>query len=182
MLSRTRRHLRAGALALLAVASAAPAAAVGEQALARIKGRDGRELGVVRLLETTAGVLLFAKLSGLSQGPHGFHFHETGNCTGDFSSAGGIYNPLEARHGLLNAEGPMVGDLPNLVASESGTVEVELLSPFVTLSTDTEEPLLDADGAALVVFERPDDYATDPDGAAGARIGCGVVIGAAAHQ
>jgi len=34
--------------------------------------------------------------------------------------------------------------------------------------------MFDADGAALVVHARPDDYRTDPSGNSGARIGCGV--------
>ena len=58
----------------------------------------------------------------------------------------------------------MAGDLPNIFASASGDVEAELLSPFVTLSPDTEEQLLDADGTSIVIFEKADDYLTDPGG------------------
>jgi Cu-Zn family superoxide dismutase len=36
--------------------------------------------------------------------------------------------------------------------------------------------LLDADGSALVVHERPDDMRTDPAGDSGARIACGVIV------
>jgi Cu-Zn family superoxide dismutase len=35
--------------------------------------------------------------------------------------------------------------------------------------------LLDGDGAAVVIHEGPDDYKTDPAGAAGDRIACGVL-------
>ena len=35
-------------------------------------------------------------------------------------------------------------------------------------------PMLDADGAALVIHAAPDDYRTDPSGNSGARIACGV--------
>jgi Cu-Zn family superoxide dismutase len=52
---------------------------------------------------------------------------------------------------------------------------VELISPFVTLSRDSEETLFDSDGSALVVRERADDYRSQPDGNAGARIACGVI-------
>jgi Cu-Zn family superoxide dismutase len=34
---------------------------------------------------------------------------------------------------------------------------------------------LDEDGAALVVHEGADDYTTDPAGAAGPRIACGII-------
>lgn len=152
-----------------------PALAVGEKALADIKGRDGKELGKIRVIETTAGVLIKVKLAGLKPGAHGFQLHETGKCDGDFASAGKILNPLGARHGFLHEEGPMVGNLPNLFASASGEVEVELLSPFVTLSKDSEESLFDADGTAFVIFDGEDDYKSEPEGSAGARIACGVV-------
>ena len=37
-------------------------------------------------------------------------------------------------------------------------------------------PLLDADGAALVVHAGPDDLMTDPAGNSGGRIACGVFV------
>jgi len=152
-----------------------PAAALGEQVTVVIKGHDGKDLGTARLVETLAGVIISVKLKGLAPGPHGFHLHETGKCEGDFTSAGGIYNPLGAKHGFLNEEGPMAGDLTNLVAGADGTVESELLSPFVTLNKAAEESLYDADGASLVVFERGDDYQSEPEGNAGQRVGCGTL-------
>jgi len=154
---------------------AAPASALREKAVAEIKGRDGKDLGTVTIIETMAGVLLNVKLKGLPPGVHGFHVHETGKCEGDFSSAGGIYNPLGAKHGFLNDEGPMVGDLNNLIVGAGGEVEVELVSPFVTLNTAAEESLFDADGSALVIFERADDHQSEPEGNAGQRIACGIV-------
>lgn len=152
-----------------------PVWALGERATADVKGRDGKELGTIGIVETMAGVLLTVKLKGLTPGPHGFHIHETGKCEGDFKSAGGIYNPLGAKHGFLNEEGPMIGDLNNLVAGPGGEVDAELLSPFVTLNKAAEESLFDADGAAVVIFEKADDHQSDPEGNAGQRIGCGVV-------
>ena len=55
------------------------------------------------------------------------------------------------------------------------SVVAEVLSPFLTLSTEAEESLFDADGAAVVVQEKADDYEAEPDGGAGARIACGVI-------
>ena len=151
------------------------AIALGTRANVDIKSREGRDLGRVKIVETTAGVLIKLKLRGLPPGPHGFHIHAVGKCEGDFESAGPILNPLGAKHGFLNEEGPMAGDLPNLFVAANGEVEVEILSPFVTLHKDSEDSLLDGDGASLVIFERADDYMTEPYGNAGARIACGVL-------
>jgi superoxide dismutase, Cu-Zn family len=164
----------AGAL-LLALSSATPACAVGEKAHADVKSRDGKELGKIRIVETTAGVLIRVKLKGLTPGSHGFHITGTGKCEGDFESAGAIYNPLGAKHGFLNAEGPMAGDLPNLVVPASGEIEMDLVSAFVTLNKESEDSLLDNDGAAFIIHEKPDDYKVDPDGSSGARVACGVI-------
>lgn len=165
-------------LVLAATASmGSNAHAVGEKAYADMHSRDGRELGRIRLHETTAGVLISMKLKGLPGGSHGFHIHESGKCEGDFESAGGILNPLGAKHGYLNDEGPMMGDLPNLFVPSSGEIEIDLISPFATMAKDAEDTLIDNDGAAFVIFERADDYTTDPHGNAGARIACGVISG-----
>ena len=147
----------------------------GEKAHAEVKSRDGKDLGRIRIVETTAGVLIRVKLKGLTPGVHGFHIAGFGKCEGDFESAGAIYNPLGAKHGFLNAEGPMAGDLPNLVIPASGEVEMDLVSAFVTLNKESEDSLVDNDGAAFVIHEKPDDYKTDPFGNAGPRIGCGVI-------
>lgn len=149
--------------------------AIGEKAQADMRGRDGSDLGRVKLLESASGVLLRARLKGLPPGTHGFHIHEVGVCEGDFSSAGGIFNPLGAKHGFLNEEGAMVGDLPNLSVPVSGEVDVDVLSPFITLSKDAEDTLIDGNGASIVIFEKPDDYTTEPEGGAGARIACGAI-------
>ena len=165
----------AAAAAVLVCFGPASAVALGEKTAVEMKDRGGKSLGTVTLLETTAGTLLKVQLKGLPPGPHGFQIHEVGKCDGDFSSAGAIYNPLGAKHGFLSEEGPMVGDLPNLIAGANGQVEAELLSPFVTLSKDAEESLFDADGSSILILERADDYLTDPDGNAGAAIACGVI-------
>lgn len=160
---------------LMAPLASSPAEAMGERATAELKDRGGKSLGTVELVETMAGVLMSVRLKGLPPGPHGFHIHDTGKCDGDFASAGAIYNPLGAKHGFLNEEGPMAGDLSNLIAGPAGDVDVEILSPFVTLNKAAEESIFDANGSSIVVFEKADDHQSEPEGNAGARIACGVV-------
>lgn len=160
---------------VLSMTTASPAGAVGEVAIAKIKLSNGTDAGTVSMMEATAGVLIKFDLVGLPPGPHALHVHEAGKCEGDFTAAGGIYNPLGAKHGYLNEEGPMAGDLPNIHVGADGKATGELVSPFLTLNKDAEESLFDGDGSSLILFEKPDDYATDPDGQAGARIACGTI-------
>lgn len=161
--------------AIFVLSGVSSAAAIGESAEVHMKGVDGKDLGNVTIVETMSGVLLKVNLKGLPPGAHGFHFHATGTCEGDFSSAGGIYNPFGAQHGFLNVEGPMPGDLPNLVVSPAGEALAEIVNSGVTLNKSAEETLLDADGASLVIFEGPDDHLTGPEGNAGTRLACGVI-------
>jgi Cu-Zn family superoxide dismutase len=163
-----------GVLASLSIASL-PTFAAGEAATAEMKLASGAVAGTVTFVEGTAGVLLKFDLKGLPPGAHAVSVHDVGTCDGDFASAGEIYNPLGAKHGFINDEGPMAGDLTNIYAGADGTVISEALSPFLTLSSDAEETLFDADGASLVIGEKPDDYASEPDGASGRRIACGVI-------
>lgn len=157
-----------------AVSAAVPAFATGERANVEIKDAAGKSLGNVVVTDTTGGALIQLKLSGLTPGQHGFHIHETGKCEGDFSSAGGILNPLGAKHGFTNEEGPMAGDLPNLIVPASGEIEIELITPLISLSAEGEDGVFDADGTSFVIFEKGDNYMSDPDGDAGARIACGI--------
>lgn len=151
------------------------AVAAGGTATAEIKLANGSSAGTVTLRDVAAGVLLTFDLKGLPPGAHGFHVHEVGKCEGDFSSAGAIYNPLGATHGFVNDEGPMAGDLPNIVAGPDGTARAEMMTTYLHLNRDTDETLFDQDGSALVIFEKPDDYQSDPEGGGGARIACGVI-------
>lgn len=161
---------------LMLLHGAAPAFALGgEAAVAKVKLADGTDAGTISLSETNAGILIKFDLRGLSPGPHAIHVHETGKCEGDFASAGAIHNPLGAGHGYLNAEGPMNGDLPNIHAGADGKAQGEILSQLINLSRESEDSIFDTDGASFVLFEKPDDYLTDPEGEAGARIACGVI-------
>lgn len=163
------------AAAMLTTATAVIAEETGAAAL---KSADGKDVGAASLKETPFGVLLTLKLSGIPAGEHAMHFHAVGKCeTGDkpFESAGGHYNPDNAQHGLMNEQGPHVGDMPNLHMPDSGTLEVEILNPMVTLTKESENTLLDEDGTAIIIHAKADDYTSDPAGNAGGRIACGVI-------
>jgi superoxide dismutase, Cu-Zn family len=118
------------------------------------------------------GVHVSGELTGVPNGEHGFHIHETGTCDAavKFESAGAHFEPGDKKHGTENPEGPHAGDLMNVTADDDGKVAVDLHNTNVTL-----EQLLDTDGAALVLHADPDDYKTDPSGNSGDRFACGVI-------
>ncbi|MGQ0673533.1 MAG: superoxide dismutase family protein [Hyphomicrobium sp.] len=156
----------------LALLSAGPAVAFGEKAKGELKDASGKLVGSVEVVEVSGGSLITIVVDGLAPGSHAVGIHDTSTCEGDFSGAGGRYNPLGARHGFLDEEGPMAGDLPNIHVGADGKVRVEFLNHFISIGKDAQEPLLDADGASLVVFEKADDYLSEPDTVTGARIAC----------
>lgn len=153
----------------------AAAAPIGATATASIKGADGADHGAATFTQTNSGVLIRAELTGLPPGPHGFHFHTKGACEPPFESAGGHFNPSNAKHGFMAEDGPHVGDLPNVDVPESGSAIVEHLNAFVSLSPDSGNTLLDEDGTSIMIHAGADDYKTDPSGQSGDRIACGVV-------
>lgn len=168
-----RQTLLAAALGA-ALWPVAAGAAPGDTASAAITGADGASHGTLTLTETPHGVLVTGTLSDLPPGPHGFHVHAVGVCEPPFTSAGGHFNPTDKAHGFHVEGGHHAGDIPNITALEDGTAAVEVLAPGLTLN-DGETAALDDDGAALVVHAGPDDYRTDPAGASGDRIACGVI-------
>jgi Cu-Zn family superoxide dismutase len=162
------RIIQAIAVLLVALASG-PAAADG--ALARMHDPDGASVGTVEFRPSPFGTMLHVRLAFLTPGVHAFHIHETGECVPPFTSAGGHFNPDGTGHGLMDDDGRHAGDMPNLHVPASGLVNVEVFNDLVRL----DERLFDDDGAAVVIHEGPDDYVTNPAGAAGPRIACGVI-------
>lgn len=153
----------------------APAASAAETAKAEMKDAKGAKVGEATLVETPHGVLVTLELSGAPAGAHAFHIHETGKCEPPFKTAGGHFNPEGHKHGVMNPEGKHAGDMPNVYVSEGGKGRYEVFVPGVTLKPGPKNSLFDADGAALVIHDKADDNKSDPAGAAGDRIACGVV-------
>jgi Cu-Zn family superoxide dismutase len=128
-------------------------------------------VGTVTLQQTPHGALVHAKLMNLPAGTHAFHVHAIGKCEPPFKSAGGHFNASGQKHGILSEAGMHAGDMPNIHISPSGALEIEVLAAGVHL----DDQLFDADGSAIVMHQGADDYKTDPAGAAGPRITCGVI-------
>lgn len=169
---RTLIKVAAGA-ALLVAALAPPASA--QSASAPLKDTQGKEVGSANLTQTPHGVLIIVSVKGLPPGDHAFHVHAVGKCEPPFTSAGGHFNPEGKKHGMLAAEGHHAGDMPNLHVPQNGDLTVEILNTDITLEKGKPNSVFDADGSAVVIHAKGDDYKSDPAGDAGGRIACGVI-------
>jgi Cu-Zn family superoxide dismutase len=160
-----------------ATATPPPAAphAPASRAVANVAPASGTLVsGRLALAPMGNGVHITGDLGGLAPNSvHGFHVHETGDCSAaDAASAGGHYNPTAAVHGRANTNHHHSGDIDNLVADGNGVAHVDVHVAGVALGGDPQRDIL---GRALVVHAAPDDYRTQPSGASGARIACGVI-------
>jgi Cu-Zn family superoxide dismutase len=147
----------------------------GPGASAEIADARGMPKASAGLVPERAGIRVEINASGMAPGTYGAHIHTAGRCDGPgFESAGGHWNPTGRQHGAQNPQGKHLGDLPNLMVNAQGTGRLVFRVENASLQGGAN-PLLDADGAAIVIHAQPDDYRTDPSGSSGARIACGIV-------
>ncbi|MRX51560.1 superoxide dismutase family protein [Paracoccus sp. S-4012] len=141
----------------------------GDTVGATIRDTEGRTVGSVAIRDTASGAMLVhLTVMDMEPGVRAVHIHETGNCEGDFSGAGG-HLAGGREHGVLTAGGYHAGDLPNIIVAETGRFESEFFAHGITLAD-----VMDDDGGALVIHSDKDDYQSQPSGDAGDRIACGV--------
>ncbi len=147
-------------------------------AVARMRGGPlaPQLTGVVWFTDVPGGTEVCAYIAGLPMdqpakdgkppvGPHGFHIHEFGICeTGDpnnpFLSAGGHWNPLDRPHPFHP------GDFPVLFSNQGRARMCFFTDRF---------KVADVLGRSVIIHENPDDYRTQPTGASGKRIACGII-------
>ena len=141
-------------------------------------GGDGALLGSVMVGEDPSGLVLNISAVAMPAGVHGIHLHEKGLCEGPkFASAGAHWNPATKQHGRDNPAGAHAGDLANLTVAADGSAKVSISVAGAKMASGAMM-LADADGTALVIHAKPDDYKTDPSGDSGDRIACAVLAGA----
>jgi Cu-Zn family superoxide dismutase len=150
-------------------------------ATAELEDNEGSPAGTAEFVETPQGVEITVSVTGgVEPGVHGIHIHEKGDISSsDFKSAGGHFNPTDAKHGFDNPKGPHAGDLENLTVAEDGTATYQTTNDRITLS-EGPNSILDSNGSALVIHEMEDDYRTNDDpetgpGTSGDRAVAGVI-------
>ncbi len=143
------------------------------EATAELQPTQGSQVtGRVTFQDNNGQVHVSAMISGLTPGRHGFHIHETGDCSApDGTSAGGHFNPAGVNHGAPDADVHHVGDLGNLEADADGKAEYHANWGFLNLGEGPDSIV----GKAVIVHAQEDDLTSQPTGAAGARLACGVI-------
>lgn len=143
-----------------------------EEAVAVLHPTEGSDVrGIVTFRQVESGIAIGANVEGLAAGDHGFHIHELGNCSApDGTSAGGHFNPEGTRHGGPMDDERHAGDLGNLTAGASGRADYERSDSHIAF--DGAHSII---GRAVIVHAGADDLSSQPTGAAGGRLACGVI-------
>ncbi|WP_035269303.1 superoxide dismutase family protein [Desulfitibacter alkalitolerans] len=146
-------------------------------AAARIHGGPLRPQirGIVTFQDVPGGTNVCGEIRGLPPfqripgeppiGPHGFHIHEFGTCvigdpTDPFQAAGGHWDPDNQPHGNH------AGDFPVLFSNRGFSRMCFFTNRF---------KVRDIIDRSVIIHESPDDYRTQPTGASGRRLACGVI-------
>lgn len=130
--------------------------------------------GNVMFMQEGNEVTMKVDISGIAEGEHAIHLHQTPDCSSaDGKSAGGHWNPAMEDHGKWGDMDHHAGDIGNLVADADGKATL-------TFTTDKwcigcEDSTMNILNHAVIIHADVDDFTTQPTGNAGGRIGCGVI-------
>ncbi len=138
----------------------------------------GMPMGKVTLEQSADGVLVQAEAHGLSPGGHAISVYAVGSCMPGHSAAGEAVKISEADSSRisLRAQGDgQAGLLPNIYASENGTARADFFTDAITILADMEHSVIDEDGSAIIIHEKPDPYMGEENPDIGFLVACGVI-------
>ena len=143
-----------------------------DHAIAVLHPTEGNKVtGTVRFTREADGIRVNVHIEGLTPGEHGFHVHEFGDCSSpDGTSAGGHFNPFDQPHAGRDSAHRHVGDLGNVTADDSGVADADFVDSVIALQGEAS-----IIGRGMIVHAGRDDLTSQPSGAAGPRVACGVV-------
>ncbi|HHW37218.1 MAG TPA: superoxide dismutase family protein [Bacillales bacterium] len=130
----------------------------------------GDVIGVAGLVQMGKQVIVKVNAGGLTPGKHGFHIHENPITNGDFTTAGGHFNPTGKQHGHDNPKGAHLGDIQNLVVDQDGKVDQAIVLDGLSLDQGVNNSIL---GKSLIIHAKEDDGITEPAGNSGDRVAGG---------
>jgi Cu-Zn family superoxide dismutase len=143
-------------------------------AVAKLAPKSGSELsGRAEFTKTNGETQFEVTIENVEPGPHAVHIHETGDCSAeDASTAGGHWNPTGEEHGKWGEAPFHLGDIGNIEVGEDGKGSLTMSTDIWSLGDSSDHDVV---GKAIVVHSGADDFESQPSGAAGERIGCGVI-------
>ena len=141
-----------------------------------IKDAKGASIGMAMISAKDGGISIDLDVKGLTPGEHAIHIHSVAKCEGPgFTTAGPHFNPATKKHGMQSPDGPHAGDMMNFTVGANGAAKVTVANKAVT-TADGANSIFANGGTALMIHAAADDMKTDPGGAAGDRIACGVIV------
>ena len=147
------------------------------KAIAVMNPTEGSKVkGFVTFAKEKNGIRVVAQIEGLTPGLHGFHIHEYGDCSSpDAGSAGGHFDPMGMPHAAPTVDkhhaATTTWEIPgNIEAPKTGPAKYDKVVDFLTM--DGPNSIV---GRGVIVHMDADDFKTQPTGAAGARVACGVI-------
>ena len=146
------------------------------KAVAVLHPTDGFDAkGTVYFTAVENGVQVTAEISGLSEGNKGFHIHQYGDCTAaNGTSAGGHFNPEGMDHAGPTDAMRHMGDMGNITANAQGNAMIDYVDKTIHINMIL--------GRGVIVHNGEDDLSSQPSGAAGPRVACGVIGVASASE
>lgn len=127
--------------------------------------------GTAKFTEKNGKVTLDLNAYKLTPGVHAVHLHEKGDCSSaDGSSAGGHWNPTTENHGKWGHDQYHMGDIGNITADQNGAAKIVFTTDKWCIGCD--DSAKNIIGKGLIIHADKDDFATQPTGNAGGRVGC----------